>query len=181
VGTQYDRTKLAELILHLAERGLCDPYMGKTKLAKLLYFSDFAAYLQLGAPITGATYVKYPRGPLPRDFYEVLKSLEDAGALVKHHTPMGTYVQHRYVALRSPDLSQFSGEEIALVDRVVEQFAGLDASTLSTRSHMEAGWLSAEDYDEIPYEMAFVSTDPPSDRVVQVGLEVAARHGLLAS
>src|SRR6266487_3415423 len=45
--------KLRELILHICIRSEDDEAFGAVKLNKLLFFSDFHAFLRLGKPITG--------------------------------------------------------------------------------------------------------------------------------
>src|SRR5437868_14530692 len=73
----FHEDKLAELILYIAERSEHDKEFGKTKLLKLIAYSDFGAYQRLGRPITGAHYRKLPHGPAPREAPETLEILEE--------------------------------------------------------------------------------------------------------
>ena len=71
--------KLRELVLYIAEQSECDSAFGMTKLNKLLFFSDFQAYLSTGNAITGEEYQKLPNGPAPRKILPVMQSMQDGG------------------------------------------------------------------------------------------------------
>ena len=47
--------RLGELALYIAHNSQNDPNFGKTKLVKLLAFTDFVSYERRQRPITGAT------------------------------------------------------------------------------------------------------------------------------
>src|SRR5688572_2425660 len=64
---EFDRRKFKELMLYFSQRGLDEGLViGSTKLNKLLFFTDFRAYAELGKPITGARYQKLTHGPAAR-------------------------------------------------------------------------------------------------------------------
>ena len=84
--------------------------------------------------------------------------------------------QQRLVALRDPDLSLFSGEEIALVDQVIEYLRGKSAKEVSELSHNRAWWV-AKLGGSIPYEAAFISDENPNERDVERGRELVEQHG----
>ncbi len=178
---ELDERKFRELILYLAERSIDDPKFGKTKLAKLLYYSDFYAYALLGRAITGATYARYPRGPVPRALARELGSIEDTQDGVMAKARYHTREQQRLVPLREADLNFFTAAEISLVDRVIEALREHDAAAVSELSHLEAGWMCVEDYAEIPYDLVFVSSEAPSAETVEWAQTFAAEAGLLAS
>jgi hypothetical protein len=59
-------SKLAELILYVAERLRGDPKGGAMKVNKVLFSAEFAHMRLHGVPITGVEYQKLERGPAPR-------------------------------------------------------------------------------------------------------------------
>ncbi len=61
-----DQSKFNELVLYILNRTKGDPSFGRTKVAKVLFYSDFEAYAEQGEPITGAVYERQPHGPFPR-------------------------------------------------------------------------------------------------------------------
>jgi len=66
--------KLMQLIVFFAHDEVVKP-LGKTKLFKLLYFTDVTHLHTVGEPITGAEYLKYPYGPVPMQGDFALKEL----------------------------------------------------------------------------------------------------------
>ena len=51
----------------------------------------------------------------------------------------------------------FSGEEIALVDKLIEKWKDKNATEISSQSHEFIGWICAEEGETIPYAMALIS------------------------
>jgi hypothetical protein len=152
-GAGFNQRKLEELILYVALRSEDSPTYGRTKLVKLLFFSDFAAFKRLGRPITGSHYRKLEFGPCPAEFPEATRALEKSGrAIYREPSKFSAYGQRRLIALRDPDLSVFTAEEIAIVDEIVERFKDRGGGDLSDLSHEFAGWRLAEPGEEIPYE-----------------------------
>lgn len=149
--------RLRELMLYVAERCECDDFFGATKLNKLLFFADFLAYFHLGEAITRQEYQRLDAGPAPRRLLPVRQEMEQAGdCAIAARTHFG-YPQKRLVALRDADLRDFSGEEIAIVDGVIERFRHMTASQISDFSHRFVGWETARDGETIPYETAFLT------------------------
>ena len=157
---EYDPGKFAELVLYIAAKSAGDPRFGWTKLYKILYYCDFRAYRLLGFAITGSPYRKLERGPAPTNVRQVIRQLEDQGDARDGIADYYGRTQHRVIPLRKPDLSDFTGEEIALVHEVLEELLSFDGTGVSDLSHGHAGWQMAELYGDIPYETASISTRP---------------------
>ena len=91
---EFDKEKLAELVIFFASESEKDRLFGSTKLNKLLFLADFLAYGYLGSPITGARYIHQKRGPTPSpdEFLPVRESLVANGRLeiVEEETFYGT-------------------------------------------------------------------------------------------
>lgn len=177
----YDGEKFRELMLYVAQRMEDDPAFGATMLNKVLFFSDFLAYLNLGQPITGAAYQKLEYGPAPRRLLPEQKKLFDEGRAVIQERKRGQLVQRRLVVLDDPRVDGvFKSSEIALVDRVITILRGRSAETVSRFSHaVSVGWRAAEMYEDIPYGTVFLSPpSTPTPRQVRRARELAAAHGL---
>src|SRR5438105_4923785 len=119
---QADDNKAKELILFIALESEDDPGFGMVKLNKLLFASDFSAYLHRHEPITGQEYQKIQFGPALRRMLPLLSELRQAGHAEVQKATRFDQVQDRIIALRDPDLSLFGGEEIALVERAIKRF-----------------------------------------------------------
>lgn len=160
----FDQQKLKELVLYIAYRSQDDPAFGATKLNKLLYFSDFQAYGALERSITGATYQRLDQGPAPRELLPAIPALErEERAKVIEATYLG-FPQKRLVPLVEPMLETFAPDEREIVDAVLERLRLLNASEVTQLSHLDVGWRTAGDQEEIPYASALISNRLPSPR-----------------
>jgi len=125
----------------------------KTKLAKLLWLSDFLFFAENTVSMTGLAYARLPHGPAPEDYSLLLAALEESGA----------------VELVSEELGDFSGEvvspafqpqpgldatELETIQRVIQCFGGLSSSALSELTHSELAWTQRANGDPIPYTVA---------------------------
>lgn len=175
-GRDYDDTKLGELILYVADKSLGDARFGKTKLNKMLFWSDFMAYQRTGSSITGAVYQHLPQGPCPHQLVPVLNGLRASGAAIVRGEATFAGTQQRVVATRDADLNSFSGAEIAIVDSVIEGLRKLTNQQASELSHKTKAWLLTEEGQEIPYGAALLSSDQPSADDVAWLEEVTSGH-----
>jgi hypothetical protein len=168
--------RLGELMLYVAKKSQFDPNFGGTKLNKILFYADFVAYGRSGKPVTGTEYIKQEFGPTPKRLVPVRKQLEAKKEAAVQRVDFLGMEQQRLVALRDPDLSLFSGEEIALVDQVIEYLRGKSAKEVSALSHNRA-WRVAKMGESIPYEAAFISDENPNEADVERGRELVEHHG----
>lgn len=158
----FERQKFKELILYLSERSEADPRYGQVKLNKLLYYIDLLAYRDLGKPITGARYQRLKWGPAAVALKPVQEEMVGEGDLVIRSGPFGAYEQKKPIALRSADMSAFTGSEVAFVEYIVKALWELGAGQVSDLSHEDIGWKLARDGEDIPYETAFVEFVAPA-------------------
>ena len=174
----YDGDKFQELLLYITSACADDPRFGATKLNKILFFSDFLAYGRLGKAITGASYQKLPFGPAARATLPAMKALETSGHAEMIECDFFGNRQKRLVAKREPNLSAFSPEEIAIVDRVIKALWKATAKGVSVFSHEESiGWKLAGLKEDIPYQTVFLSPRQPSIEDFDRGKELAEQHG----
>lgn len=147
--------KFAELILYISDRSELDPYYGATKLNKILFFSELSFFAKHERGITEQEYVKQEFGPVSRNLLAVQKQLVEEGALVIKETDRDGYKQKKPIALREPDLSLFTAEEIDIVDRVIERLRDHTATDVSELSHQMIGWELAKFGQVIPLYTVF--------------------------
>jgi len=173
----FDETKFQELMLYIAKKCEADGRFGATKLNKILFFADFSSYMERGVPITGADYQKLEHGPAPRHLIAARNALVASGAAHEVSRAMLTRSQRRLVATRDPNLSLFSGEEIAIVDRVIDDLRSMTAQEVSDLSHELPAWKLVDVGESIPYYLALISKEPQplTDDEVAYGQTVAAQ------
>lgn len=150
------------MLLFISERSEGDERFGAVKLNKLLFYSDFSAFLLHGKSITGQEYQKLENGPAPRRLLWVRRELVKQKALAIRKVEYFNRHQDRTFALREPDLCCFTAEQIALVTRIIHENWNCNATEISERSHRFHGWEDAKPGETIPYEVALVSNRPPT-------------------
>jgi hypothetical protein len=169
--------KFSELILYVALKTDRNPWFGATKLNKVLFFADFEMYRQHGASITGAKYVKKPKGPVPFGIEPLKAEMCRKGDAAERREMAGSYLQRRFIPLRPPRLELFTGEEISLVDQFIDEVSGETADQVSERTHRLDGWKLAEMGEEIPLFTVLLPDDEVelTDEELDRGRRLAAR------
>ena len=170
----FNPDKFRELILLFADRSRDDERFGMTKLNKLMFYTDFGCYLLFGKPVTGVTYQHWPAGPVAKEMANAKHDLV-AGEYAKiEYRPYFNGTQERVVPIRDPDTSMFDESELSVVDQVVSYFWNYNARQISDYSHLELGWRVTEDFQDIPYETAWISPEPLSAEQIEMGQQVMA-------
>jgi len=164
--------KFRELILLVCSRSEHDTKFGAIKLNKILFHSDFSAYLAFGKPISGQEYFKLQNGPAPKQFLPVSKKMQASGDLAYKETEFFGHMQKKPIALRQPDVSVFSPEEIDIVHKTIQKYWNITATAIGDHSHLFIGWRIARDKETIPYATALVSYRKPSPQETAYGLEL---------
>lgn len=162
--------RLGEAMLHIATRSEDDPKFGAVKLNKILFFADAISFVRNGKAIVGCEFMRLDQGPVPRRFLPVKDSLEQSKrAVLQNKVLVSGRTQKRLIALDPPDLREFSGEEIALLDTVIAALRDRDAQEVSDMSHALPAWELAENKETIPLEAAFIQTlNPDSSDIARV-------------
>ncbi|MBU4265845.1 MAG: SocA family protein, partial [Candidatus Altiarchaeales archaeon] len=117
----FNKEKFETVILYIIKKcgGLSN--FGKTTLFKMLYFSDFNHYERYETYLTGEAYVKLKRGPAPRHFNEVIKSMEEEGKVSLCKVPFHTYLQQKFITQTEPNLDLLTGRELETIDNVIDE------------------------------------------------------------
>lgn len=172
-GLKADDQKMKELILYLATRSESDPRFSSTKLNKLLFYCDFAAYRDLGRSITGHSYQKLPFGPAPKAMLPILDQMKRDHDCVETERDHFGRTQRRVQAQRPPETALFSVDELRLADRILADLWESSAAEVSDLSHDFIGWKAAALNEVIPYETVFVGD--PSTPVGEDEVELCRR------
>jgi hypothetical protein len=167
--------KMRELILLIARESEGDAPFGATKLNKLLFYIDFLAYSRFGQAVTDHEYQKLPAGPAPRQMLPLLNEMESRGDCAIVEREYFTKTIRRTVALREPQLSLFSANEIDLVHTIIRQFWGKDAREMTDTSHKFIGWKLAGNKETIPYSVVLVRRGHRSNQAEQIAISLRAK------
>jgi hypothetical protein len=175
IPVAHGKQRFRELIVYASKKSQQDPYFGTVKLGKILYYSDFRAYERLGQPITGMVYFRLAHGPAPKALMPVRRELEEEGAIRIARLNIGQYVEDRTIALREPYLSLFTGDELRIVDTVIDELWSQNAMQVADASH-DMRWRTLRDGDLLPYEFAFLDDRITEDDISR-GDELARKLG----
>jgi putative zinc finger/helix-turn-helix YgiT family protein len=153
--SQYNYEKFVNMILFFAVN---IKRLFKTKLMKLLFYSDFVNFRNNTLSITGLKYIKNYYGPTPIKYELLLGELFE-----KYITYQIEYVktskdnveEYEFIKpLEKPTMGIFSQEEIDSMEKVLDTFKHLTSEEMTQRSHKEEAWTKPKDKEIISYEYA---------------------------
>lgn len=141
--------------------------LGKVKLMKLFYFSDFVHVKNYASPITFDNYVHLEHGPVPSTIMNLINSVESdmdnailAGSLSVEVTENSN--RRRIVPSRNfneADKKYFSEIELKTLESVCSRFADKTAKYIEDRSHEESAWSQTTELEDISYTLAVGDAD----------------------
>ena len=150
----FSLEKMAAMISYIAGHTK-DLY--RTKLNKLLFYSDFVNFYLNGSSISGSRYVHLPYGPVPDGYEETLETLNHYGVIDLSQDSSSEVIRPGD-ELGSGSLS---AEERVALDWVLETYGSMSASQLTEISHRERAYNNTRAGEEIAYEYAkFMSKLP---------------------
>lgn len=126
----------------------------KTKLNKLLFYSDFKHYKDYSVSITGARYAHLPYGPTPDHYALLLAILQEEDRLVLMEEAFAEYVGEIVIAKDILDISVFSTSELKILSEVKEYFEGYNSRQISELSHNETGYKETHVGNLISYQFS---------------------------
>ena len=169
-------TRFKALVVYISHQCLDDPTYSRTKLFKILFYSDFEAYGRHKTPITGVPYKKFPFGPAPVAFNRLQEEMlrDRLIRIVKRR--VYDQERQRILPLEEPDSNLFAGREISIIETWIRFFWNKSAKEVSRYSHGKA-WKLAQLGEPIPYEAVFISDDPVTIAEVERVKQLATLHG----
>ncbi|GAG12253.1 unnamed protein product, partial [marine sediment metagenome] len=144
-----DLNKFYNAVLYLCKGGVL-----KTKLNKLLFYTDFKHFKEYTVSITGARYAHIPFGPAPDNYdlyYPVLVRRE---AIKLEEKDYPGYTGENMITVQEPDLNLFSESELRILTTVKEHFKNDNATEISSFSHGEKGYQDTPQGKIISYKYA---------------------------
>jgi putative zinc finger/helix-turn-helix YgiT family protein len=153
--SQFNYEKFVNMILFFAVN---IKRLFKTKLMKLLFYSDFVNFRNNTLSITGLKYIKNYYGPTPTKYELLLGELFE-----KYITYQVEYVkpskdnveEYEFIKpLEKPTMGIFSQEEIKSMEEVLNAFKHLTSEEITQCSHKEEAWTKPKNKEIISYEYA---------------------------
>ena len=144
----FDYDKFCAMVLFFAHKS---KELLKTKLMKLLNYSDMIFYKENGISISGARYAHLPYGPVPENFDILLGTMAaDHIAHIEIFYDNG-YERHQVVPEEELPEGILSEAELAVLERIYRKFAGFGSADISNYSHKEKGYSETRRGEIISY------------------------------
>ena len=147
----FDYEKLCAMVLFFAHKstGLL-----KTKLMKLLNYSDMVFYKENGISISGLKYAHLPYGPVPDNFDMILGKM--AADHLAHIEVIydGAYEKHQVIPECDVPEGVLSDSEVEMLNRIYEKFKSFGSVEISDYSHKEKGYNATKTGQIISYAYA---------------------------
>lgn len=152
----FNIIRIANAIIYFVNQDV--HYLGKTKLMKLLFFTDKYHLEQFGRSVFGDTYHKLPQGPVPTITLNVINSLNErekddfteyADEFSKYIKTEDSsnygYATMRFIPNYEFNSKLFSKSELEILERVSEEFKDYSAKQISDISHDTPEYIDAYD------------------------------------
>ena len=144
-------SKLKNIILFFIEK-----YDGVffTMMNKLLFYTDFYSYKMTSKGMSGLAYKAIQRGPVPIRWDRIYSFYDDIHQEIIHFESgvEGT----RLTSPLSPDLAEFTEEELNILETIYLRFKSENSSKISDISHNETAWQKyVVSGQMISFDMAF--------------------------
>ena len=163
---KISQAKVKRMILYFADN--TDPnLLGKTKLMKLFYFTDFRHVKKYITPITNDNYVNLEHGPVPSAIMNLVEAVEnDIGdsilgdtisVIERDGSNMKKVKTRRHFTEK--DAEYFTKSEISVMKEVCEIFKESTGKQIEDASHNESAWLKTSLGEFIPYELGAQDSD----------------------
>lgn len=147
----FDYEKFCAMILYFSKNS---PGLLKTKLLKLLNYSDMLFYKENGVSITGTRYLHYQYGPVPDNFEMLFGMLAADHIAHVEVTYEHQYERHEVIPECAIPKNVLNKKEIMVIKRVLDKFASFGSAEISNFSHKEKGYMVTKPNEVISYAYA---------------------------
>ena len=147
----FDYEKLCAMVLFFAHKST---ELLKTKLMKLLNYSDMIFYKENGISMSGLRYAHLPYGPVPENFDMLFgKMSTDHIARIEVVYDNG-YEKHQVIPECDIPEDILSAEELEVLERIYVKFKDFGSVDISNYSHKEKGYNCTKQGEIISYSYA---------------------------
>lgn len=113
----------------------------KTKLNKLLFYSDFGCYKKTGCSMTGLEYRAIQFGPVPAEYDKLYMKLQEDGLVAVEQKLVKDYLAEIFLGLMPFDAANFSTDELSVMEKVKVSLGHQSTADLVEMSHEERAWI----------------------------------------
>lgn len=147
----FDYEKLCAMVLFFAHK---NSELLKTKLMKLLNYSDMIFYKENGVSMSGLRYTHLPYGPVPENFDMLFGEMAADHMIHIEVVYENGYEKHQVIPERDLPEGVLSTEELNVLERIYEKFKDFGSVEISNYSHKEKGYSFTKQGEIISYGFA---------------------------
>jgi uncharacterized phage-associated protein len=143
--------KYTQLILHAIKCGADqDGKITKTKLAKMVYLSDFAHFYSYLDSISGLKYRHIDYGPVADEYFRIIDQLEESGVISIERKDKANLICLNEVNLFNEELT---AEEKETIEKVCKKWKHKNTMQIVDFTHKQLPYKLTEPEEIIPYEL----------------------------
>lgn len=151
-SSNYDKYK--QMVLYcLRVGGSNDGKITKTKLAKIVYLSDFARFYETFQSISGMEYRKISYGPVPDSYFRAIEELFEDGQIEIKTTDNGAMLISETRGGKKTRLSLLNKDEQELMESIAKKWKNKKTSEIVSFTHNQLPYFLCRDNEIIPYEL----------------------------
>ena len=136
----------------------------KTKLAKLVYLSDFAWFYSNLQSMSGMQYRKLTYGPVPDSYFRALDELENEGKITidrQHDGEKEMIVISESESNKNQKLDTISGDEKELMSKIHDKWKDKKTAEIVNFTHNQLPFLMADEEAIVSY--ALITQEDPHE------------------
>lgn len=156
-GNTPDIEKYKHMILTFLRMNLSeDGKIPKTKLAKLLYLSDFAWFYDNFKSMSGMQYRKLIYGPVPDAFFRAIDELEEKGKIIVEHKTTDNkemFLVSESDSNKNEKIETLSEDETILMRKIGEKWKDKKTKEIVNFTHNQLPYFLCRENELIPYEL----------------------------
>ena len=152
-GLKPNHVKYKQMILAFLRSDVAvDGKIPKTKLAKLLYLSDFAWFYKHLESMSGMSYRKIQYGPVSDNYFRVIDELFEDGLInIDNTTKDGAFLIFQTRSGERGNLSELRIGEKKLIKEISIKWKGKRTQEIVKFTHDQLPFLICDDNEIIPY------------------------------
>lgn len=157
-GSMPNYEKYRQMILaYLRKAEETGVELKKTKLAKLLYFADFAQYYKRAESMSGMSYRRIEYGPVPDAYFRVLEEMANEAQIdvAQQDSDDGKnmYVITETRISKRKDIDKLSTDEQELIAHIWEKWKHANTKEIVQYTHEQVPFKSTVYGQIIPYDL----------------------------
>lgn len=133
-----DFDKIAHVLSFFKSSGL---ELFKTKVNKLLFYTDFLNYQRFGTSMMGITYRAIPFGPVPVEYEKIFRQLYDEDVIDIEQFQIDHNYVERFIPNIKFDPELFNEIELRVLEDVAKKFKSKNTTEIVNTSHTEPAWI----------------------------------------